>query len=76
MRTLGVVIMIAAVLAVFAVAAGYQPYPQSLREYLRSGEWPVRSQYRLKLLEKYSAWTVFLSLVLVFGVGWVLHRFG
>jgi hypothetical protein len=76
MRTLGLVMMIAAVLALFLVAAGYRPYQQSLREYARSGEWPVRTQFRLKFLDQYSAWTVCLSLVLVLGVGWALYRSG
>jgi len=76
MRTLGDVIMNAAVLAIFLLAAGYQPYYRSLREYLRSGEWEARSQFRLKFLDEYSAWAVFLPLVLVVGVGWVLRHYG
>jgi high-affinity Fe2+/Pb2+ permease len=59
-RTLGEVIMIAAALALVAVgaalAAGYQRYDRPLREFLRSGEWPIlRSPFRLKFFDEHSA---------------------
>jgi hypothetical protein len=79
MRTLGEVIMIAAALALVAVAfaAGYPRFDWPLRAFLRSGEWPVlRSPFRLKFFHEHSAWTVFLPLFLVLGVGWVLRHYG
>jgi hypothetical protein len=79
MRTLGEVIMIAAALALLAVAfpAGYRRFDRPLSEFLRSGEWPaLRSPFRLKFFDEHSAWTVFLPLFLLIGVGWLLHRFG
>jgi hypothetical protein len=79
MRTLGDVIMIAAALALVGVAfaAGYPRFDRPLREFLRSGEWPVRpSSPHLKFFREHSAWTVFLPLFLVLGVGWVLRHYG
>lgn len=79
MRTLGEVIMIAAALALVAVpfAAGYTGFARPLREFLRSGEWPVRrSPFQLKFFDEQSAWTVFVPLFLVLGVGWVIRHYG
>ena len=71
--------MIAAALALVAVAfaAGYRRFDRPLHEFLRSGEWPVlRSPFGLTFFDKHSAWTVFLPLFLVLGVGWVLSHYG
>jgi hypothetical protein len=78
MRTLGEVVMIAAALALVAVAfaAGYSRFDRPLREVLRSGEWLVRPSPYLKFFDEHSAWTVFLPLFLVIGVGWVLRHYG
>jgi len=79
MRTLGEVIMIAAALALVAVAfaAGYPRFDRPWREFFRSGEWPVlRSPFGIKFFDEHSAWTVFLPLFLVIGVGWVLRHYG
>jgi hypothetical protein len=79
MRTLGEVIMIVAVLALLVVscAAGYSPqYNRPLRELFRPLEWPFRRTSYLTFFEEHSAWTVFLPLFLVLGVGWVLRRYG
>jgi len=78
MRTLGDVIMATAALGLVAVAiaAGYSMYDRPLRELLRSGEWPVRPSPYIKFFDEHSAWTVFLPLFLVIGVGWVLRHYG
>jgi hypothetical protein len=78
MRTLGEVIMIAAALALVAVAfaAGYSLFDRPLRELLRPVKWPVRLSPYLKFFDEHSAWTVFLPLFLVIGVGWVLRHYG
>jgi hypothetical protein len=78
MRTLGEVIMIAAVLAILAVvfAAGYFLNDRPLREVFRPVEWPVRQSPHLRFFAEHSAWTVLLPLFLVLGVGWVLHDYG
>ena len=70
--------MIAAALALVAVAfaAGYSRFDRPLREFFRSGEWPVRPSPYLKFFDEHSAWTVFLQLFLVLGVGWVLRHYG
>jgi hypothetical protein len=78
MRTAGEVIMFAAALALLAVvfAAGYSRFDRPLREFLRSGEWPVRSSPYLKFFDEHPPWAVFLPLFLVLGVGWVLRHYG
>ena len=79
MRTLGEVIMIVAALALVAVAcaAGYsQQFNRSLRELFRPVEWPFRRSPYLTFFDEHSAWTVFLPLFLVLGVGWALRHFG
>ncbi len=78
MRTLGEVIMAAAVLSFVAVAiaAGYSGFDRPLREFFRPGEWPYRRSPYLKFFEEHSAWTVLLPLLLVLGVGWVLRHYG
>jgi hypothetical protein len=78
MRTLGEVVMIAAALALVAVAfaAGSSRFDRPLREFFRSGELPVRLSPHLKFFDEHSAWTVFLPLFVVFGVGWVLRHYG
>jgi uncharacterized membrane protein YphA (DoxX/SURF4 family) len=80
MRTLGEVIMIAAALACFAVAVaagyGYLLGDRPLREFFRPVEFGVHPPPYLKFFEEHSAWTVLLPLLLVFGVGWVLHHYG
>jgi hypothetical protein len=78
MRTLGEVIMIAALLAIFAVvfAAGYLLNDRPLRELFRPVEWPARPSPHLRFFAERSAWTVLLPLFLVLGVGWVLLHYG
>jgi hypothetical protein len=78
MRTLGDVIMIAAVLALFAVVyvAGYSWQDRPLRELFRPIEWPRRPSPHLKFFDEHSPWTVFLPLFLLVGVGWALRHYG
>jgi hypothetical protein len=76
-RTLGDVIMIAAALALVAVliVAGYSPPDRPLREF-KPIEWPMHRSPYLKFFDEHSAWTVFLPLFLILGVGWVLRHYG
>ena len=79
MRTLGDVIMIAAVLALIAVAcaAGYSPqFNRPFRELFRPFEWPFRRSPYLKFFDEHSAWTVFFPLFLLLGFGWMLRHYG
>jgi hypothetical protein len=82
MRTLGDVIMVAAVLAIVTVfiTAGYSPYDRPLRgplrELFRPVELPFRRSPYLRFFDEHSAWTLFLPLFLVLGVGWVLRHYG
>lgn len=78
MRTLGDVIMTAAVVAIVAVAylAGYAINDRPLRELFRPVEWPMRRSPHLRFFAEHSAWTVFLPLFLVGGAGWVLRHYG
>jgi hypothetical protein len=78
MRTVGDVIMIAAVVALGAViyAAGYSVNDRPLRELFRPVEWPMRRSPHLRFFAEHSAWTVFLPLFLILGIGWVLRHYG
>ena len=78
MRTLGDVIMIAAVLAILAVAyaAGYDVNDRPLRELFRPVELPMRRSPHLRFFAEHSAWTVIRPLILALGVGWVLRHYG
>lgn len=78
MRTLGDVITIAAVVAILAVAyaAGYYVNDRPLREIFRPVVWPMRRSPHLRFFAEHSAWTVFLPLFLILGVGWMLRHYG
>lgn len=78
MRTLGDVIMVAAVLAILWVVyvAGYAVNDRPLGELFRPVEWPMRRSPHLRFFAEHSAWTVFLPLFLILGVGWGLRRYG
>lgn len=78
MRTLGDIIMTAAVLAilVFAYLAGSYVNDRPLREIFRPVEWPMRREPHLKFFAEHSRWTVLLPLILILGLGWGLRQYG
>jgi hypothetical protein len=78
MRTAGDVIMVLAVVAICWVGyvAGYAINDRPLREIFRPVEWPMRRSPHLRFFAEHSAWTVFLPLILLLGVGWVLRHYG